>query len=203
MSKSLAKIIVYGLVALLVVAAIGLVYKFTNGFNEDFKTFYVECDGNALLTTDNEMVFTSGNVYKFDVKYTFDKADSEAKGYKVKIVPNVEKDFEFTVGSSTKLYSKQGDMIAAFDVEMTDTSFEIYIEDGTTIQSVLSKVYEGQTVSVPYSAEVENTAPFKLVISSYNEKASINIVFSIGGDRVTGVAIDNTDLVFDNKSFSS
>lgn len=202
MEKTVAKIIVYGLVILLLVAAVGLIYKYTNGFNEDFKTFYVECDGQQLLTTENKMTFTGGNVYKFDVKYTFDKADAEAKGYKVKVVPNVDSNFEFTVGSSTKLYSKESDLIAGFDIEKTDTSFELHIEEGTTIQSVLSKVYAGQTVSVPYTAEFQNPMPFKLVISSYNEKVSINIAFGIGGDKVTGVVIDKSDLVFDNNSIS-
>lgn len=40
--RTFAKIIGYGLVLLLLAAAIGFTCKFTNGFNEDFKTFYVE-----------------------------------------------------------------------------------------------------------------------------------------------------------------
>lgn len=92
--RTFAKVLGYALVALLLVGAIGLIYKFTNGFNEDFKTFYVECDGKQILTTDNKMTFVGGNVYKFDVKYTFEKNDGQAKDYSVKIVPNVENDFE-------------------------------------------------------------------------------------------------------------
>lgn len=42
--RTFAKIIGYGLVLLLLAAAIGFTCKFTNGFNEDFKTFYVEYD---------------------------------------------------------------------------------------------------------------------------------------------------------------
>jgi hypothetical protein len=38
----IAKLIGYVLVVLLLVGSVGLVYKFTNGFNEDFKTFYIE-----------------------------------------------------------------------------------------------------------------------------------------------------------------
>ena len=45
MGKTIAKIIAYVLIALALVATVGLIYKFTNGFNEDFKTFYVEYDG--------------------------------------------------------------------------------------------------------------------------------------------------------------
>ncbi len=200
--RTFAKVLGYALVALLLVGAIGLIYKFTNGFNEDFKTFYVECDGKQILTTDNKMTFVGGNVYKFDVKYTFEKNDGQAKDYSVKIVPNVENDFEFTVDEAKKLYSKEKDLSAGFEIVKSDTSFEIYIDEGATVQSVLSKVYDGKSVNVPAAAEARNSMPFKLVVSSYNDKVSINIAFNIGGESVTGVALDKTDLVFDNKSVS-
>lgn len=48
MGKTVAKIIAYVLAALVLVTVVGLIYKFTNGFNEDFKTFYVEYDGRYL-----------------------------------------------------------------------------------------------------------------------------------------------------------
>lgn len=42
MGKTVAKVIAYVVLALVLVVAVGLIYKYTNGFNEDFKTFYVE-----------------------------------------------------------------------------------------------------------------------------------------------------------------
>ena len=53
--KTVAKIIAYVAIALVVVLGVGLVYKFTNGFNEDFKTFYIEYGGKQILTEYNEM----------------------------------------------------------------------------------------------------------------------------------------------------
>ena len=202
MSKTISKIIGYALVVLLLAGVIGIVYKFTNGFNEEFKTFYVECDGKQILTADSEMTFTAGNVYKFDVKYTFDKADAEPKGYSVKVVPNVNRDFEFTVDGDRKLFSKEKDITAGFEIVKGDTSFEIYIPEGLTLQSVLSKTYEGKEVIVPAQAEINYPLPYKLIICSYNEKAAINIIFSIGGEKVTGVILDKNDLVFDKNSVS-
>lgn len=202
MSRTFAKIIGYALVALLVTGAIGIIYKFTNGFNEDFKTFYVEYDGKEILTTDNKMTFNGGDVYKFDVKYTFEQSDSAPKEYLVRVVPNVQNDFEFTVDDAIKRYSKEQYITAGFEIVKNDTSFELHIPEGLTIQSVLSKVYGGKKVSVPVTADKDNPMPFKLVISSYNEKVSINIAFRVGGDKVAGVALDQTDIVFDKNSIS-
>ena len=84
----IAKIITGVIVVLIVALAVGLVFKFTNGFNEDFKTFYLERDGKQILTSETETSFTCGESYRYEVKYTFDNDKSEPKGYNVKIVPN-------------------------------------------------------------------------------------------------------------------
>ena len=70
--KTAAKIIGIILVLLLLAGLVAIIYRFTNGFNEDFKTFYVEYDGEQILTTESEMHLVSGNTHRFDVKYTFD-----------------------------------------------------------------------------------------------------------------------------------
>lgn len=71
--RTLAKILGYGLVLLLVAAAIGFTYKYTNGFNEDLKTFYIEYNGKQILTTENKLTLKKEAVHRFAVKYTFDK----------------------------------------------------------------------------------------------------------------------------------
>ena len=55
--KTFAKIIGYGLVVLLIAATLGFTYKYTNGFNEDLKTFYVEHNGKQILTTESKLTF--------------------------------------------------------------------------------------------------------------------------------------------------
>ena len=79
--KTIAKVIGYLLVVVVLVAVVGLIYRFTNGFNEDFKTFFVEHNGNQILTTDTEMSLDTGEVYRFDVKYTFDTENTQPKDY--------------------------------------------------------------------------------------------------------------------------
>lgn len=178
--RTFAKIIGYGLVLLLVAAAIGFAYKFTNGFNEDFKTFYIEYGGRQILTTENKMTLKKGEKHRFGVKYTFDKDDAEPKDYKVKIVPNMTRDFDFTVNGEKYLFSKVGDLTAAFEIEKGETYFELNLPDTLTFGEVLKKAYNGKTVSLSSDAVKNNPYPFRLQISSYNEKVTYNIDFALG-----------------------
>lgn len=176
--RTLAKILGYGLVLLLVAAAIGFTYKYTNGFNEDLKTFYIEYNGKQILTTENKLTLEKEAVHRFDVKYTFDKEDAEPKEYKVKIVKNVTRDFDFTVDGEKYLFSKVGDLTAAFEPIMHDTYFELYLPESLSFGEILKRVYDGKNVSVPTDAWANNPYPFKLQISSYNEKITYNIDFT-------------------------
>ena len=56
------------LVLLLVAGLVAVIYKFTNGFNEDFKTFYVEHEGKQILAQNSELALEPGKTYRFDVK---------------------------------------------------------------------------------------------------------------------------------------
>ena len=47
--QTAAKVIGVILVLLLLAGIVAVIYRFTNGFNEDFKTFYVEYDGEQIL----------------------------------------------------------------------------------------------------------------------------------------------------------
>ena len=190
-----AKVIGIILVLLLVAGLVAVIYKFTNGFNEDFKTFYVEYDGEQILSENSAMTFTEGKTHRFDVKYTFDTGQTEARDYSVEIVPNVEKDFEYTVDGETYLYSKAGDLSAAFALNKQDSYFAITLREDMTIQSVLETVYPGQQVEVPETAADENPFPYTLIVSSYNGNVSYRIAFDLGTD-VTGITLDPSQIIF-------
>lgn len=194
MGKTVAKIIGYVLVLLLIAGAIGLAYRFTNGFNEDFKTFYIEYGGKQILTAESKMTLKKDKTYRFDVKYTFDKTDSEPKGYGVKILPNMTRDFDFTVDGEKYLFSKVGEITGAFDIRKDKTYFELTLPKDLSLESVLSKVY-GKPVTVPSDAEMNNPCPYKLVISSYNEKVVYNILFDVSTD-VIDITLDPSEIVF-------
>ena len=53
--QTAAKVIGVILVLALLAGIVAVIHRFTNGFNEDFKTFYVECNGEQILTTNSEM----------------------------------------------------------------------------------------------------------------------------------------------------
>lgn len=190
-----AKIIGIILVLLLVAGLVAVIYKFTNGFNEDFKTFYVEHDGEQILSADSKMSFKAGETYRFDVKYTFDTDKSETKDYSVTIVPNVEKDFEYTVDGETYLYSKAGDLSAAFALNKQDSYFAITLREDMTLQSVLEAIHPGQQVEVPENASDGNPFPYALIVSSYNGNVNYHIAFNLGAD-VTGITLEPSQIIF-------
>ena len=177
--RTLAKILGYSLVIIFVIAIIGFAYKYTNGFNEDLKTFYIEHNGKQILTTENKMTFEKESVHRFEAKYTFDKDDAEPKGYKVKIVPNMTRDFDYTVDGKKYLFSKVGDLTSAFEIIQHDTFFELYIPEGLSFSEILKKAHNGYIVSVSIDVLADNPYPFRLQISSYNEKVIYNIDFDI------------------------
>ena len=190
-----AKVIGIILVLLLVAGLVAVIYKFTNGFNEDFKTFYVEHEGKQILSENSEMTFTKGKTHRFDVKYTFDTDKSEARDYSVEIVPNAEQDFEYTVDGETYLYSKTGDLSAAFSLKKQKSYFEITLREDMTIQSVLETVHPGQQVEVPENASDSNPFPYALIVSSYNGNVSYHIAFNLGAE-VMGITLDPSQIIF-------
>lgn len=201
MSKTLARVIGYGIVALLLAAVVGIVYKFTNGFNEGFKTFYVEYDGKQILTEDSKLTLESDNTYTFNVKYTFDNEKSEPKDYKVKIIPNVERDFDYTVNGEKYLFSKTGELTSAFGLNKEQTGFSITVPAKFNIQTALQAINDGKSVIVPEAAETNNPYPFRLVVSSYNDKITYKIYLKITDGRVTNITLNPDEIVFSGSDF--
>ena len=199
--KTVATILAYIAGILILVAVVGLVYRFTNGFNEDFKTFYLEYDGKQILSSESDLILGTSNTYRFEVKYTFDTDKSEPKDYKVQVVPNAARDFDFTVGEDRVLYSKVEDITSAFGLKKHDTFFEITTGTDMSLQSVLSKCYPGEEVIVPKEAQEGNEYPYKLLVSSYNESIVYQIKLRIG-TKVTGVTLDPSEISFTDNSGS-
>ena len=191
--QTAAKVIGVILVLALLAGLVAVLYKFTNGFNEDFKTFYVEHEGKQILAQDSELALEPGKTYRFDVKYTFDTGQTEARDYSVEIVPNAEQDFEYTVDGEPYLYSKAGDLSAAFSLKKQKSYFEITLREDMTVQSVLETVHPGQQVKVPENAA--DVFPYVLCISSYNGNVSYRIAFGLGAE-VTGITLDPPGIVF-------
>lgn len=197
--QTAVKIIGIILVLLVVTGLVAIIYKFTNGFNEEFKTFYVDYGGEQILSADSNLALAKNETHRFDVKYTFDTPQSDVKGYSVEIMPNAERDFDFTVDGERYLYSKQDDMSAAFGLKKSDTYFELVIPEDFSLEYALQSCYPGKEVVVPEEATDANTYPYMLVISSYNDSVVYHIALSVGAE-VTGVTLDPDHIIFTGSS---
>lgn len=193
--RTVATILAYVAGILILVAVVGLVYRFTNGFNEDFKTFYLEYDGKQILSSESDLILGTSKTYRFEVKYTFDTDKSEPKDYNVQLVPNAARDFDFTVGEDRVLYSKVEDITSAFGLKKHDTFFEITTGTDMSLQNVLQSCYPDKEVVVPKEAEESNAYPYTLVVASYNESVVYEIDFCVGV-KVTGVTLDPSEIIF-------
>lgn len=189
------------ILTLAVIALIGgliaITYKYTDGFSDDFKTFYLVHDGKEILTTETKAAFVGGNKYKYEVKYVFKNDKTEKKSFTVKVLPNTEKDFEYTVADSKYKYSKLKDVTGAFDITLKEDYFEINIPENFGINDVLKFMHGGQNVTLSDGATADLLYPFKLEVTSYNGAANYTILFNIVSKAgVTGVTLDPGNIVF-------
>ncbi len=173
------KIVIISLIVLILVFSVGIIYRFTNEFNEEFKTFYLEYDKNEILAEETSMSLHDEKLHRFDVKYTFDFVDKEPRNYSVKIVPNGDVNFDFTADGKTYSWLKVKDLTAVFDISIYDTYFDFYIPNGMNLQRILESLYPGKTIEFPKEIEKEKPYLYTLVVSSYNETIVYNIDFTI------------------------
>lgn len=182
-TNTIAKIITSILILLLLVGSLGFIFRFTNGFQEDFKSFYLTHEGKNIVATNSEMCFLSGEEYRFDVNYVFeflDEGEEVSTDYSVKIVPNVdeETDFTFTVNGEDVKYSSITDLTSGFNLDKQEEYFTFSIPENASLASIL-QVFYGEAVEAPNDEDFENLYLYTLVVSSYNERVTYYIDFMI------------------------
>lgn len=190
------RIVALAILLAILVAGVVFLYRYTNGFNEDLKTFYLEYQGEKILTESKEMKFSCGKEQKFDVRYTFDLEQGK-RDYSVKIVPNEDESFQYSVGDihmSWRVTDKTEDLSAFFDLKKESTAFILTAPKGFTLKSLLEKVYPGETVTVDGDA-IKDKPLYRLVVSSYNREITYFINFSVVPFQVT---LDREYIVFGN-----
>ena len=182
---SIIRFVIAVVLILFLVGIIGIIWKYTNGGNESFKTFTVRYGDKQILSTDTEtnIEMEGGTVHLFEVNYTLDIGTSEPRDYIVKVMPNTNLDFSFTVDGKKYQYANAKEFTSAFKINKEASSFTIFIPEDLSLKTVLKTVY-GKTVEVDES----NAYPYTLVVSSYNEKVTYRINFrlaakSSGGDN--------------------
>lgn len=193
-SSKVVKSISFILVLLAMVIFIGFFATFTNGFTSDFKSFYVENDGEQLLNNVDNVAILKDTEMRFDCKYTFGFLNKkQPKGYNVKVVPNVSQnnDFDFSVDGQLYAFGAEPDLMCAFDIVFYDNYFTLKLTK--TMQEVLQTVHSGKTVVAPNNyLKVDY---FTLVISSYDGKSVVNIGMHYFID-IDNIGLDKGGIIF-------
>ena len=167
----------------------------TNGFEEDFKTFFVEVDGEAVLSERGGYTIGKNTGMNVGVKYTFAKLDNAKSGYSVKVIPNaaVDKDFSFKAGEDNFKFKSISDCTAGFDIECGEESFTIKAKGN--LSAVLSAIYPDKAVEIENVSDTLYDDMFTLEIKSYNEKAVVKLNFKVLNE-VEGVSLNFDEVVF-------
>ena len=185
------KAISWAIIVLLLVAGVGAIAYFTGGFTGEFKTFYINVDGNDILSSASGYKASISEPIVVNVKYTF--AEDGANGYYVKVVPNVlqGKDFDFTVDGEPYSFQAESDLTAGFNIEYKDDSFTIAPKG--TLNEVMAAVYPNSEIGDLSKLGYDNM--FLLVVDSYNGEATVTLAFSII-EGVSGVEINPDHIYF-------
>lgn len=184
------KIIAYILLVLVLVSAIGFIAYFTGGFTSGFKTFYVEIDGDQILTSESGYKIPTGEAMTVEVKYTM---SDEKSGYSVKVVPNklAGKDFDFTLDGEVYSYHGEKDLTEGFEIEYGDTSFTI--KPKGTITDILRAVYPGSAVEDCRDFAYDDM--FTLIVTSHDGESNVKVNFTVSEDT-EGIIITPDHIYF-------
>lgn len=180
---------------LVLIVLVGVVARFTNGFTDDFKTFYLKVEDKEIMSSSGGYEITRAKPMQAEVKYTFSFTNDESKGYSVKILPNAtdkSKDFSFTVDGENRQFQAETDLTDGFGIEKSESSFKV-TPKGENLTGVLQAIYPGLDTAL--IEEKAYNDMFALVVSSYNEKSSVTIYFTLSS-KVTGIRLDKEAIVF-------
>lgn len=193
--NKVARVIAWVLILLLLLGAIAAILHFTNGGNESFKTFYLIHDGKDIVTAHSYAYYENGE-QRFDVKYTFDIGKSEPRDYNVKIIPNADADFDFTVGEKQLAWANVGGLDDVFRLTKEPSYFTFTVPEEKSVAGVLGHVFPGESVSAPSEQEL-GPYLYSLIVSSYNEEVSYRIDFSLREIvAVERLEIEGGDIIF-------
>lgn len=199
-----SKVLSYVIIVILLVGLCGTLAYFTNGFTTDFQTFYLEYGETKIFEKANNVVFGQSDELRIDVKYTFGGINKDApKDYTVKIVPNITEksgSFDFTVDGQVYGWNGDLDLTEVFQVENYDDYFTLKTTGITSMKELLSRQFLGKTVECP---EVSLTSEcVKIIVTSYNGKASVEIAFSLV-IPVQGVELSDSEWVIYAENFEN
>ena len=198
MMKKFAKAIAWILIVVLLAGGIYAIWFLTDGGNENFKSFTLSHDGKMIAGTKSKMELELGSTPRFDVNYILDGPNAEPRDYSVKIVPNGDYAFDYTVNGEPDVWKGNLDLSWAFRLEKNDTYFTFQIPSDFGIEAVLKRTYGGSKVAI--TSEVDESKPlYALVVSSYNNAVTYQIAFSINANKGEQYSITYAAEFFDGE----
>ena len=175
MSKKRKGNVILGLLSVLIVCfVVGVVIKFTNGFNEDFKTFYLKYGDKDIVTYDNKMDFYFTEEYRFDVKYFVEPKDNS---FFIDVKPNVDSNFSFTVdGAAKKWINVNLNNLSCFKIDKQENYFVLSFGSPFTVLDLLKEATGYDNVVIEET--LPSTYLYTLEVSNFNGSIKYTIYFS-------------------------
>ncbi len=168
------------IVALALAGIIAFIVYYTNNFSTDLTTFYVQYGAQEIRRDKGGMQFEKGIYYTFRCEYPLGFPSSEkGERYKVSVEVNeAGQEIGYKVDSRpTKFYPKSPDIGASFEIAKSENTFTFRIPEETTLESILTKAYEGKEVTEIPDVDFIGKDYFSLVVKSYDESVTIRIGF--------------------------
>lgn len=178
--KKVSKVIAWILIVLLLAAGIGVIFVFTDGLRGDFKTFFIELDGERIVSSDTKRLFRRGEDYRFEMKYLFGKSQEERAGdYSVKIVANPEAEIEFVIDEYDFSWKGVRDITKCFDLQQDSSGFTFKVPEEITFRSVIGKLYPGQELSsAPSESKLQDLYPYMFLITDGSGEETYSVRFN-------------------------
>ncbi len=189
--KKLTEIISAVLIVLCIVGIVGFVAYFTNGFTGDFKTFYVNIDGENIMGEKTNVLMNPNEPMKVDVKYALGFTSKDIKGYKVKLAPI--SDFDFMVDGEVYSFAAVEDLEKGFTIVYEDEYFTITPKGN--MQDVLQAIHPEHEVVVDPKA-IPDEDLFSITVYDKDETASVVLNCAINVFTVIGITLDKEEIVF-------
>lgn len=144
-------IVVYIIILVLVIGAVGFFYYNTDGFKTGVRTLYIACDDKIVDSNVVELI--EGQEYTFDIVSLADLGDKSAIDYDVRIAPNLDvSGIRYTINNEEFINIAKPDYSAAFEVTKNARGFTIKQPEWDIVK-ILSKVNDGATVELPYDVQ--------------------------------------------------
>lgn len=180
-TKTIISIVVYGIIVVAILGVIALVLAFVNNGQ---KNFYVQYGNEKISRKITNVELPKNATTLFYCKNVLGVTDKQetAKNFTVKIQANAETlseyDFSgFVVDGKNKDFFRATELTKGFNISVYNGCFSLFLPETLTLQTVLEKVYSGQSVEGVPDINLYEKDFLSIVVFSEEENATVIIGF--------------------------